>query len=454
MLHQLRFKKWQTLSTDDEYYDQELADRVYNICEADFDEFEYIGIAGAKSKWERSMAVTNFIWDEVGDNVLLETDDSDAVTAAYVNRPEQFGELLSQDRSGARSFYHFDGESTTSALTDANENITDTFIYTAYGEEVARTGTTTNPFGYKGAVGYYTDESTSEIYVRNRSYNPNIGRWLSVDPLGFSDGTNLYQAYFVPNAIDPTGQKVHIFGWEGAGATIGFGNSVIEETYIPIAKREDVLDGEVISKVDRQWTNFPGKIIEAANEIIDIAKTPESDDYCQICYPRIVLIGFSWGGATATKVAAAIQLLEPRLRLDLVFTIDPVLGNSNDSQVFNKVWLWFPPRLVSVTPSNFCDKWYNYYQKISLNPPFHGDQFRWATSETQFGFSDFANGPYNGVLPPGKIKGPQQAHRYIPYLTKVQTDWGRLLRTFKPDPSKDDWDSCNYCDHEKRGRAL
>jgi RHS repeat-associated protein len=90
-------------------------------------------------------------------------------------------------------------------LTDENEDITDTFIYTAYGEEVARTGTTTNPFGYKGAVGYYTDESTSDIYVRNRTYEPTIGRWLSTDPLGFVDGTSLYRAYFVPRVVDPLG---------------------------------------------------------------------------------------------------------------------------------------------------------------------------------------------------------------------------------------------------------
>jgi RHS repeat-associated protein len=156
------------------------------------------------------MAVTNFIWDEVSDNVLLETDENDAVTASYTNRPEQFGELLSQDRSGTKSFYHYDGEYSTSALTDENEDITDTFVYTAYGEEVARTGTTTNPFGYKGAVGYYTDESTSDIYVRNRTYEPAIGRWLSADPLGFVDGMNLYCGYFVPRATDPEGQQIII----------------------------------------------------------------------------------------------------------------------------------------------------------------------------------------------------------------------------------------------------
>jgi RHS repeat-associated protein len=168
-----------------------------------------IKLAGENFNKEMSMATTNFIWDELSDNVLLETDGNGTLTARYTNRPEQFGNLISQyrieDETIVKSFYHYDGEYSTSALTDENEDITDTFTYTAYGEEVARTGTTTNPFGYKGAVGYYTNASTGDIYVRNRSYGPAIGRWLSTDPLGFIDGTSLYRGYFVPGNIDPFG---------------------------------------------------------------------------------------------------------------------------------------------------------------------------------------------------------------------------------------------------------
>jgi len=153
------------------------------------------------------MPVTNFIWDELSDNVLLETDENDVVTAAYHHRPEQFGELLSQHRNGVDRFFHYDGQHSTSDLTAGNQKVTDTFIYTAYGEEVARTGATTNPFGYKGAVGYYTNESTNDIYVRNRSYEPATGRWLTIDPLGFVDGPNVYRAYFIPNGVDPNGTE-------------------------------------------------------------------------------------------------------------------------------------------------------------------------------------------------------------------------------------------------------
>ena len=157
------------------------------------------------------MSVKRFVWDEVSDNVLLETDETDTVTARYCQRPERFGELLFQDRSGTKSFFHYDGNSSTCNLTDSSESVTDTTLYTAFGEEVSSSGSTTNPFGYKGAVGYYTNESTSDIYVRNRSYEPVVGRWMSKDPLGFIDGTTLYRAYFVPNSTDGSGLSTEVF---------------------------------------------------------------------------------------------------------------------------------------------------------------------------------------------------------------------------------------------------
>jgi RHS repeat-associated protein len=45
-------------------------------------------------------------------------------------------------------------------------------------------------------------------YNRNRWYDPNLGRWLSQDPIGFSAGDpNLYRyvGNNVPNLADPSG---------------------------------------------------------------------------------------------------------------------------------------------------------------------------------------------------------------------------------------------------------
>ena len=85
--------------------------------------------------------------------------------------------------------------------------MTDTYIYDAFGVEVAKTETTTNPFGYQGELGYYTDQETGILDVRRRPYEPKIRRWCTVDPLESSDGTNRY-VYAQNNPLsfsDPTG---------------------------------------------------------------------------------------------------------------------------------------------------------------------------------------------------------------------------------------------------------
>ncbi len=40
--------------------------------------------------------------------------------------------------------------------------------------------------------GYRFDPETKNYYVRNRTYNPALGRWLQRDPIGYDGGINLY----------------------------------------------------------------------------------------------------------------------------------------------------------------------------------------------------------------------------------------------------------------------
>jgi RHS repeat-associated protein len=154
--------------------------------------------------------VINFNWDPVNDNLLLETDETGLVTAEYSNLPVPFGEPLLQNRVGVLSFFHFDGNHSTRQLTDNSQIVTDVSIFTGYGEEILITGTTVNPFGYKGAVGYYTNSATRDLYVRARTYQPTNGRWLTPDPNETVDGPNLYMANFVPNMVDPSGRDIQI----------------------------------------------------------------------------------------------------------------------------------------------------------------------------------------------------------------------------------------------------
>jgi RHS repeat-associated protein len=127
------------------------------------------------------MPVTHYIWDEVNDTLLEERDEAGNTIAEYTHEPGQCGPLISQRRNGQTRYHHFDGQGSTRALTDESGTVTDTYTYTAFGEPVASTGTTTNPFGYKGALGYYVNAETQDVYVRARSYAPVTCRWDSLE---------------------------------------------------------------------------------------------------------------------------------------------------------------------------------------------------------------------------------------------------------------------------------
>ena len=150
------------------------------------------------------MGVTNYLWNPVTDALISEYDETGTTTVTYTQEPVQYGSVISQRRGGQTSYYHYDGLGDTRELTNASEVVTDTNMYDAWGVNVASTGTTENPFKWRGRVGYYHDGG-DDYYVRARNYQPTIGRWLSADPLMFVDGANLYVAYFVPTGADPAG---------------------------------------------------------------------------------------------------------------------------------------------------------------------------------------------------------------------------------------------------------
>jgi hypothetical protein len=89
---------------------------------------------------------THFFWDPVEDNIVQERDDSGVITAEYATEPYLYGNVISQNRGGVESQYHFDSQGSTLALTDDNQQITDSYGYSAFGEEAAQIGTSSTPF--------------------------------------------------------------------------------------------------------------------------------------------------------------------------------------------------------------------------------------------------------------------------------------------------------------------
>ena len=72
--------------------------------------------------------------------------------------------------------------------------------------------------------GYRSDPESQLYYVRNRTYNPVLGRWIQRDPIGYQGGINLY-GYVESSpigSVDALGLVTKKFNLEFTGQTAGF----------------------------------------------------------------------------------------------------------------------------------------------------------------------------------------------------------------------------------------
>jgi RHS repeat-associated protein len=161
---------------------------------------------GLRVKKEEPATTTKYVWD--GQNYLLETDNSNVKTALNTYKPEQYGSLISRGGPGGNVFFHFDALGSTINVTDSSQTVLETYVYEAFGTRVS-TNSFKPPFLYVGRLGYYHDELTQEYYVRQRTYLPQHGRFLSVDPIALQFQLYVYAVNCPTVFVDPSGH-IHI----------------------------------------------------------------------------------------------------------------------------------------------------------------------------------------------------------------------------------------------------
>ena len=74
-------------------------------------------------------------------------------------------DLISQDRGGAKSYYHVDGLGSTRALTNASGVVTDRYVYDAFGRTIGQVGSTVNVYLFAGEQ---RDANVGLDYLRAR----------------------------------------------------------------------------------------------------------------------------------------------------------------------------------------------------------------------------------------------------------------------------------------------
>ena len=81
-------------------------------------------------------------------------------------------ERISQSRNSVVHYYVADGQGSIRGLTDTAGSVTDVYYYTAFGEELAKSGTTENEFRYTGEQ---WDPNAGFYYLR--------ARWMVSTPI-------------------------------------------------------------------------------------------------------------------------------------------------------------------------------------------------------------------------------------------------------------------------------
>ncbi|WP_408063542.1 RHS repeat-associated core domain-containing protein [Vibrio nitrifigilis] len=149
---------------------------------------------------------TEFLWQ--GDNLIAEMTNSEQYQS-YVYEPGSFRPLALLKGEGKEAevyHYHLDQIGTPLDITTTQGETVWSVQYRAYGNVFKKTvAEIESPLRFQGQ---YFDAETGLHYNRHRYYNPNAGRFITIDPIGLAGGLNNYQ--YVPNPtgwVDPLGLK-------------------------------------------------------------------------------------------------------------------------------------------------------------------------------------------------------------------------------------------------------
>ena len=266
--------------------------------------FAYDGFGMLAQKTFHDGSTEVWVWD----GLALIRRESDI----YVNEPHISGgvPILSKTDEGVR-YHEHDCLGTTLWSTDTKGNIVkdyqDTTIFGEGSIQKDRSARFT---------GKPYDEDLQAYVFPNRTYDPEIKRWRSMDPSGYPDGINAQFYAVIPTiGVDPLGLKTYYIGgfFEFDGPYHPMTNATCSKCGAPLTNQNDF----------RSWDTYD-------DILADIAATKQANPD-----EPINLVGHSYGGDTAYLVAR-----DSNYTIDNLVTLDPVSHFTFDVSKPNNVTNW------------------------------------------------------------------------------------------------------------------
>ncbi|MFK3680849.1 RHS repeat domain-containing protein [Pseudomonas sp. NPDC088890] len=174
----------------------------------------------------------------------------------------------------ALDWYQCDHLGTPLELTDQHGEMVWRADYHAWGQAQVRLSEAAQRRKLDTALrfqGQYLDVETGLHYNRYRYYDPQVGRFVSADPIGYAGGLNLYQ--YAPNPVawtDPLGLAAHRGRIQAQGDKLEQSGSWNQDTPFTAEQAKSKIE-ELKGKLSKKELNIRDSAFKRAERFINNA---------------------------------------------------------------------------------------------------------------------------------------------------------------------------------------